>query len=377
MQFEEFFDTLFGIMISHLVRTKSPRVHTTVRILAIETSCDETAIAVLECSGGLEKPLFKVLGNALNSQIDIHKEFGGVVPDIAKREHVKWLPILLGKVFKDVCYDLERPNIDLIAVTTGPGLEPALWAGITFAEELSKKWKIPLLPVNHMEGHILSVLVGNETQPEFPALALLVSGGHTEFVSVQNYGEYSVIGKTRDDAAGEAFDKVARILGLPYPGGPEVARLAAKHREAHEHSPITFPMPMLKSGDLDFSYSGLKTAVLYKAKELGELNDDQKRELARAFEDAAIGVLVEKTRQALMERMVKTLIVGGGVSANSYLRSELEKLLTEFPETSLLFPEKSLTTDNAVMIGIAAYIEYTKNEKLPLGSLRAQGNLSF
>lgn len=360
------------------------------RILAIETSCDETAIAILECSGGLLEPSFKILGNALNSQIDIHKEFGGVVPDLAKREHEKWLPLLLNKVFKDVCYDLERPNIDLIAVTAGPGLEPALWAGITFAEGLGKKWSIPVLPVNHMEGHILSVLIGSET-PEFPALALLISGGHTEIVAIKGFGEYEILGKTRDDAVGEAFDKIARILGLPYPGGPEIAKLAAEARgklkgvgrdfpddDREQATAFNFPKPMINSGDLDFSYSGLKTAVLYKTKELGTLNDEQKMELARAFEDAAIGVLVEKTRQALMTHFVKTLIVGGGVSANVYLRQELKKLLEEFPETVLLFPEQNLTTDNAVMIGIAGYIEFEKHkEKLPSAPIRAQGNLSL
>lgn len=346
------------------------------RILSIETSCDETAIAVLECTGGLERPEFKILGNALNSQIDIHKEFGGVVPDLAKREHQKWLPILLQKVFKDICFDLERPNIDLIAVTSGPGLEPALWAGITFAEELGRRWGIPVLPVNHMEGHILSVLIHNDTLPKFPALALLVSGGHTEIVLVKNFGEYQVLGRTRDDAVGEAFDKVARILDLPYPGGPEVARLASEDRSQHPTAALSFTMPMLRSGDLDFSYSGLKTAVLYKAREIDSTDDENKRAIARGFEDAAIGILVEKTRQALEQHSVSTLIVGGGVSANTYLRERLSELADEYPEMLLLFPERSLTTDNAVMIGIAGYIEFLK-EKLLTEPIRAEGNLSL
>lgn len=345
------------------------------RILAIETSCDETAIAILECSGGLTQPSFKLLANALNSQIDIHKEYGGVFPMLAKREHEKNLPLLLNTVFKNACFDLERPNIDLIAVTSGPGLEPALWAGITFAEALGKKWNIPVMPVNHMEGHILSVLYENSEVLRFPALALLVSGGHTELVQVNNFGDYKILGRTRDDAVGEAFDKVARVLGLEYPGGPKVSALAASHRSTHPEPTLAFTIPMAHSGNLDFSYSGLKTAVLYKAKEIGTLSDEHKQELARAFEDAAIGALVQKTRQALEAAPVETLIVGGGVSANTYLKAELEKLLEEFPDTTLLFPERDLTTDNAVMIGIAAYIE--SFGKSPAGEIRAQGNLSL
>jgi N6-L-threonylcarbamoyladenine synthase len=356
------------------------------RILAIETSCDETAIAVLECSGGLDKPTFKVFGNALNSQIDLHKEFGGVVPDIAKREHQKWLPLLLDTVFKKVCFDIERPNIDLIAVTAGPGLEPALWTGITFAEELGKKWHIPVMPVNHMEGHILSVLIHGSENPndqglttneiQFPALALLVSGGHTEIVLVSDYGSYQILGRTRDDAVGEAFDKVARILGLPYPGGPEVAKLAAKDRQEYTEAELEFTMPMLNSGNLDFSYSGLKTAVLYKAKDLGTLTEDDKMSLARAFEDAAIGALVKKTKSALDEHMVKTLIIGGGVSANTYLRESLTTLIEEYPEVTLMFPIRSLTTDNAIMIAVAAYIESHKQGPLDM-PIKASGNLSL
>jgi N6-L-threonylcarbamoyladenine synthase len=362
---------------------------TIVKILAIETSCDETAIAVLECSGGLENPTFKVLGNSLLSQIDIHKEFGGVVPMLAKREHEKNLPILLPKTLEEAGLDAKNPDIDLIAVTAGPGLEPALWAGIVFAEALGKKLDKPVLAVNHMEGHILSVLYKNSEKLEFPALALLVSGGHTEIVKVENFGEYKVLGQTLDDAVGEAFDKVARILGLPYPGGPEIARLteiARKRNTTDRDFPdadreqagvFRFPLPMLHSGNLNFSYSGLKTAVLYKVKELDEITEEQKEELARAFEDAAIGILVAKTKMALEENDVRTLIVGGGVSANTYLREELEKLISNFPETALLFPEQKLTTDNAVMIAIAAYVQHERGvEKKPL-AIEAKGNLSL
>lgn len=345
------------------------------RILAIETSCDETAIAVLECSGGLESPTFKVLGNALSTQIGHHREWGGVVPSIAKREHIKWLPILLEKVFKDVCYDLERPNIDFIAVTSGPGLEPALWAGITFAEELGKRWNLPVMPINHMEGHILSVLMDADSI-NFPALALLVSGAHTELVEIKGYGEYRILGRTRDDAVGEAFDKVGRMIGLSYPAGPEISRLAAEHRASGKKNEFDFPMPMLRSGDLDFSYSGLKTAVLYKLRELGETSESAKQSVARSFEDAAIGILIAKTKTALEENSYATLIVGGGVSANSYLKQELEKLVENYPETTLRFPERGLSTDNAVMIGITAYIEHLVGNTTAR-EIRAEGNLTF
>jgi N6-L-threonylcarbamoyladenine synthase len=350
-----------------------------VKILAIETSCDETAICLLECTGELPNPHFKVLANSLISQIDLHKKYGGVFPMLAKREHTKNLPILLEKTLKDAGENLENPAIDYIAVTRGPGLEPALWTGILFAEELSKKWQKPLIPVNHMEGHIWSVLLDTTEAIQFPALALLVSGGHTELVLVKSFKEFEIIGKTRDDAVGEAFDKAARILGLEYPGGPKISLLAQKHREKGLTPSFVFPQPMLHSKDLDFSYSGLKTSVLYKTREMGVLSEEDKEELAHAFEDAAIGVLIQKTRHALENLGTPTLIVGGGVSANAYLQKELHALAEE-RNTTLLMPPKVLTTDNAVMIGIAAYVMHetdrvdTKNAQTPL---QASGNLSF
>lgn len=360
------------------------------KILAIETSCDETAIALLECEGGLGAPTFKLLGNALISQIDIHEKYGGVYPMLAKREHQKNLPILLEEISKQYPPLLTSRRglgeVDFIAVTEGPGLEPALWEGILFAEKLSKEWNVPIIPVNHMEGHIYSVLI---TEPKisnsqfsisneihFPAIALLVSGGHTELVHINNYGEYKIIGRTRDDAVGEAFDKVARLLGLSYPGGPKISVLAEQHRKEGLSPSYEFPRPMVHSKDLDFSFSGLKTSVLYKLRDR-ELTEEQKNEAARAFEDSAIGVLVEKTKRALDEFYPKTLIVAGGVSLNTHLRRELKKLSLEFHELILRIPEPSLTTDNAVMIAIAGYIKIktgykTKNEKL-----KARGNLTF
>jgi N6-L-threonylcarbamoyladenine synthase len=351
-----------------------------VKILSIETSCDETAITLLECSGGLELPTFKVLGNSLISQISIHEQYGGVYPMLAKREHQKNLPILLERTLNEADTNLDKPDVDYIAVTVGPGLEPALWVGILFAEELGQKWSVPVIPVNHMEGHIYSTLFNSDklsSKPiEFPALALLVSGGHTELVNIDGFGSYKVIGQTRDDAVGEAYDKVARMLGLHYPGGPKISLLAEAHREKGLIPSFEFPRPMIHSKDFDFSFSGLKTSVLYKLKDV-EITEEVREETAHAFEDAAVGVLIEKTKKALGEFLPKTLIVAGGVSLNKYLRSELQNLSKQFPELDIRLPEPSVTTDNAVMIGIAGYIKIQNGfePKLNAEKIIARGNL--
>ena len=368
-------------------------------ILAIETSCDETAIALLDITGPRESPDIRCLGNALFSQSHLHEKYGDVYPTLAKREHEKNLPILLEKILKETKVP---EDIDYIAVTQGPGLEPALWAGITFAEKLGKEWQKPVVPVDHMEGHIYSVLYQDKfsiSNSQFsklgmPALALLVSGGHTELVLVKDFGVYEILGKTRDDAVGEAFDKVARMLGLSYPGGPKISKLAEMVRgkqkvfgrefpDADREQPNTFrfPRPMINSDNFDFSYSGLKTAVLYKIKNLGSLSENDKAEIAMAFEDAAIEVLVEKTRKALnLHPEIKTLILGGGVSSNNYLQEKISELVEQLPGLVLHMPEKELSTDNAIMIGIAAYIklesgitEKSENSE----NIRARGNLTL
>ena len=364
------------------------------KILSIETSCDETAVSILEINGPLEKPDIKVLGNTLLSQMHLHAEYGGVYPNLAKREHQKNLPPLLEQTLKEAGYELTNDgqltthnDIDTIAVTVGPGLEPALWVGITFAEELGKRWNKPVVGINHMEGHVYSVLYQDKfsisnlefSNLELPALALLVSGGHTELVWIKNFGDYEILGRTLDDAAGEAYDKVARMLGLPYPGGPEIARLAEKARSEGRSPSFKFPRPMLHSNNLNFSYSGLKTAVLYKIRGQ-ELTDEFKEEVALAFEEAAVGVLVSKTREALENLPdIKTLIVAGGVSANTYLQTSFNKLSQEFPELKIYLPEKLLTTDNAIMIGIAAYMKIKSYPQLlnTPQQLIAQGNLSI
>jgi len=383
------------------------------RILAIETSCDETAISIIEAKGGIKKASFKILANEIASQIDIHKEYGGVVPMLAKREHLKNLPILLEKVLKSAKTGLEK--IDLIAVTVGPGLEPALWTGIVFAEELAKKYKIPLMPVNHMEGHVLSVLLPEpkaiskskfliSKKITFPALALLVSGGHTELILIKDWLKYKKIGQTRDDAA--------RLLGLPYPGGPQISALAEIERINADKNPrisadnqgksvVTLPRPMMHSGDFDFSFSGLKTAVLYKIRDIeSEIALDHsvknnranhlpewKLVLAREFEDAVVEVLVYKTMKAAKKYKIKTLIVAGGVAANKRLREVFEAKLDEldnFKNLQLLFPTRELATDNSLMIALAAYFQSSNsstklrvNKKAPRKNLRALGNLEL
>ncbi|MFO0718768.1 MAG: tRNA (adenosine(37)-N6)-threonylcarbamoyltransferase complex transferase subunit TsaD [Candidatus Paceibacterota bacterium] len=390
------------------------------KILGIETSCDETALSIIE---GKNTPGnvfdFSVLSTSLFSQIKIHAEYGGVFPAVAKREHAKNLVPLLQNLFDQIHFvekqdsplseeqkshlrkilekeveifepllkyieKVARPDIDAIAVTFGPGLEPALWVGISFAKALGYIWGIPVIPVNHMEGHILSVLTSTKNEINFPALALLISGGHTEIVQISGWGKYKVIGETRDDAVGEAFDKVARMLSLPYPGGPEISKLAEKERreatagEKNAINPFVFPRPMIHSHDFDFSFSGLKTSVLYTIKEIPELTEKIKQQIALAFEDAVVEVLLDKTKKAIEKYGVKSLIIGGGVIANKQIRSEFLKLEKSSSEDFKVFvPEMSLATDNAVMIAMAGYIQILNNKdilKTDAKTIRAEGN---
>jgi N6-L-threonylcarbamoyladenine synthase len=350
------------------------------KILSIETSCDETGISIIEAKGGINNASFKVLGNNVASQIETHIPYGGVFPALAKREHIKNLPIVLEKTLKEAKMLNDKKPVDLIAVTSGPGLEPALWTGIVFAKELSKKWKVPVIPVNHMEGHILSVFGKNKggfkiTKTKNPTLSLLVSGGHTELVLVNKWMDYKIIGQTLDDAVGEAFDKVARMLGLPYPGGPQISRLAENLRNKVQENRIILPRPMLYSKNFDFSFSGLKTAVLYLIRKIGPLDEKTKSEIALEFENAAIECLTHKTKKAIEKFKINTIIVAGGVAANKHLRNEMKKIKGK--KVKLFFPEKDLATDNSLMIGITGYINYIKKKKkVPrLSSIKAAGNL--
>jgi len=294
-------------------------------------------------------------------------------------------PLLWENFFSEIP-KIQKPKIDLIAVTEGPGLEPALWTGINFAKALSEIWKIPLTPINHMEGHIFAGLLQKCSQPTtynlqpttFPAIALLISGGHTELVLIKDWFKYEIVGATRDDAVGEAFDKVARILGLPYPGGPEISKLAEDWRESGKvGTSITFPRPMIKSGDSDFSFSGLKTSVLYTVKKLPELTADIKAEIATAFEDAVVEVLTEKTRRTIVETDAKTLIVGGGVAPNKLLREKLSEM-AKSEQVEIFISEISHSTDNALMIATAASLRASAfGKKSETSDFTAEGGLKI
>jgi N6-L-threonylcarbamoyladenine synthase len=399
------------------------------KILAIETSCDETALAILNVKGGFKNPSITTMSRQVASQIALHTQYGGVFPMMAKREHARNIIPLFKKTleqsFLDIkqinkeqkddpklnkkiteilarepelleqfipfIYSIRKPKIDAIAVTVGPGLEPALWVGINFARALSFAWDIPVVPVNHMEGHILSFLVPEKKKGfkgfklsdfNFPILSLLVSGGHTELVLVKGWNKYKVVGQTRDDAVGEAFDKVARMLDLPYPGGPEISKLAEASRSGKsviKDEKIKLPRPMIHSNDFDFSFSGLKTAVLYLIRDLKKIDDNKKKQIAREFEDASIEVLISKTIKAMKKYSADTLIVGGGVSANMHLRRELEsKIKSE--KFQVYFPTKELSTDNAIMIGLVGTYKFLKTKKgvrYNSKHLVATGNLQF
>ena len=361
------------------------------KLLSIETSCDDTGITIFEAKekGKTGRNIdFKILANIVSSQ-KVHAQYGGVFPMMAKKEHTKNLPIALDWAIKKAkIKDKENP-FDAIALTYGPGLELCLWSGIVFAKDLIQKYKtkIPLIPVNHMEGHILSVFAKSKgkfnislPKSTFPMISLLVSGGHTELVLVKDIGVYEIIGKTVDDAAGEAYDKVARMLGLPYPGGPKISKLAEEARKGIHTSALqfNFPRPMLKSDNLNFSFSGLKTSVLYAIRDLSKkkLTEDVKKMIALEFENAVIDTLIYKTDKAIKKYKVKKIIVAGGVAANKHLQRQMKKA---FGKERVLFPPKELTGDNALMIGVAGYFQYIKNKKkVPkLEKVEAKGNLSL
>ena len=375
------------------------------RILAIETSCDETAVAFVDCKGrlpagrqGLRAPKFKVLKNIVSSQIKVHRPFGGVVPSLAKREHQKNLPILIRKIFQLKSYANATVNefkvrknsstqklinsIDSVAVTVGPGLEPALWAGIEFAKNLAKKLNKPLIGANHMEGHLYSnwLLVresekrkAKSVKPnvKFPAVALVVSGGHTILLKMDSLTKWKKLGETRDDAAGEAFDKIARLLGLPYPGGPEIQKLAAKGNP----KAINFPRPMLKDKNYEFSFSGLKTAVLYYLRDNpnSSRNSSYVADVAASAQQAIVDVLVGKTIRAAKNFGAESVLLCGGVSANRPLQETLKKE-TEKIGANFFVPDFQYNTDNAAMIAAAAYIQHLKKKKLRIS---AQSNLNL
>jgi len=331
-------------------------------ILAIETSCDETSLALVKAKGGLRNPQYTVIKVLTDSQIETHRPYGGVVPNLAKNEHLKNLPIL----FKKIVRTSNIPTIDMIAVTVGPGLEPCLWTGINFAQEIKKTHfpKAKIVETNHLHGHMLSFLldpktsgVKNQISKIFPTIQLLVSGKNTILILMKSLTDYEVLGQTRDDAAGEAFDKVARMLKLPYPGGPEIERIVKNFRSPT--SEINFPRPMLHSKDYDFSFSGLKTAVLYYLKKKSRITQKTKQEVASSFQQAVVDVLTAKTIRAAQEYEAKSVILSGGVAANSALRTTLQKETKKIGATFITAPKK-YQGDNAAMIAAAGYVTFLR-----------------
>jgi len=315
-------------------------------VLGIESSCDETGLALYDSDRGL-------LAHALHSQIAMHREYGGVVPELASRDHIRRaLPLLEDVLARS---GVQTADIDAIAFTQGPGLAGALLVGASIANALAMAWDKPTIGIHHLEGHLLSPLLV-AAPPPFPFVALLVSGGHTQLMRVTGVGLYETLGETLDDAAGEAFDKTAKLLGLGYPGGPEVSRLA----EYGVPGTVALPRPMLHSGDLDFSFSGLKTAVLTQTKKLGANVCEQERaDIARGFVDAAVDVLVAKSIAALKQTRLKRLVVAGGVGANRQLREALSQAAQK-RGYEVHYPDLALCTDNGAMIALAGALRLAR-----------------
>lgn len=308
-------------------------------ILGIETSCDETGVAIYNGTHGL-------LAHALHSQIQLHRRYGGVVPELASRDHIRKLLPLVQQVLADA--QLELPELDGVAYTAGPGLVGALLVGAGFARSLGWALGIPTVGIHHMEGHLLAPMLEPDP-PHFPFLALLVSGGHTLLVAVQEIGCYRLLGESLDDAVGEAFDKTAKLLGLPYPGGPELARLAKQGRSGRFY----FPRPMLQKPNLDFSFSGLKTHVRSVWLQ-SDRTVQTKADIAHAFQEAVVETLVVKSQRALKQTGLKRLVVAGGVGANQRLREEFQRLAKE-QDYQIYFPRLEFCTDNGAMIAYAGY----------------------
>jgi N6-L-threonylcarbamoyladenine synthase len=326
-------------------------------VLGIETSCDETGVAVYSSETGL-------LADALHSQVDLHAVYGGVVPEIASRDHVRRLLPLVKQVLGEA--GIDRP--DAIAYTAGPGLVGALMVGSGLANGLGLAWDCPVIPVHHMEGHLLAPMLEDEP-PAFPFLALLVSGGHSMLISVTGLGEYDLLGTTRDDAVGEAFDKTAKLLGLGYPGGPALAALA----EDGDDSAYRFPRPMLNRPGFDFSFSGLKTAVMLevrKAEEQGVL-EARRADLAASFQRAAVDTLVGRTLQAAKHRDLDRIIIAGGVGANKLLRAEMKARF----DGQVYYPRMAYCTDNGAMIAVAGALRLADAQQA--GEIRAQPRWSL
>jgi len=382
------------------------------KILAIETSCDDSCIAIAECSASK----FKLLSNLISSQIEIHRKWGGVYPALARREHQKNLTPLLAQALKEInalknskleirnsqlkelknilereeilfkklikfLNKYEKPKIDLIAITIGPGLDPCLWTGVNFAKALAYYWNMPIIGINHIEAHIfandkLSII---NNKKNLPALALIVSGGHTQLILIKKLGDYKILGETRDDAAGEAFDKIARILGLDYPGGPAIAA-AVFSKKKNNKIIVKLPRPMLNTKDYDFSFSGLKTAVLYDYKKRAKKERESKQYvqiMAGEAQQAIIDVLIKKTIKAAKDYKVKSILLGGGVTANKELRKQFQqRIKKENSRFKLYISSPEYCTDNAAMVAVTACFKTIKGQTLDnWQNIKAQPNL--
>ena len=331
-------------------------------ILGIESTCDETGIALV-------KDGKKILSNVVASSVNLHKKYGGVMPEVAAREQVKIIiPVLKEALAKA---NISASQIDAIACAYGPGLIGSLLIGTETAKTLAVAWNKPLIPVNHLLAHVYANWLGSDSKlPEMPLIALIVSGGHTDLILMKNHGKFQFLGGTRDDAAGEAFDKVARILGLPYPGGPEIEKLARNYN--FKQNKFNLPLPMAWGDNFDFSFSGIKTAVFNLSKKFSLANED-KAEIAYKFQDAVCRVLVKKTQKAASKYKVLSIIVGGGVAANSELRRRMSNFRKN-GELNVFFPEKELSIDNGVMIATCAYY---LPKKVPPFFLKADPSLHF
>src|SRR3989338_4122792 len=365
-----------------------------VTILGLETSCDETAAAIVRAQKMDARYTFKIIKNIVYSQISTHRKYGGVVPEVAAREHAVRLPLIL-KSLGDQYGKKNLPKIiDAVAVTNGPGLVTSLLVGVEVARTISYAWQKPLVSVNHLEGHIYANLLQSLQMQnskgkrqkffEFPLLALVVSGGHTELVLMTKHLSYKLLGSTRDDAAGEAFDKTAKLLGLPYPGGPALAKIATRGNPLA----INFPRPMLEQNNLDFSFAGLKTAVaIYMKKHhpdklenvrMTELKAKTVADVAASFQAAVVETLVGKTLHAAEKYRPQTMALAGGVAANLALRYELHATLAQqFPKINLLVPELAYTTDNAAMIAAAGAVRFLNGHTTPWEKVRVDPQLQL
>jgi N6-L-threonylcarbamoyladenine synthase len=335
------------------------------KILAIETSCDETAAAVI--IGG------KIRSNIIASQAKLHAKYGGVVPEVAARSHITAIIPTIDQALKKAKTKLA--HLDCIAVTQGPGLATSLMVGVDTAKALGLALNIPVLPVNHLEAHIYANLISNQktdiNKQKFPAIILIVSGGHTILVEMKGHSKYRILGETMDDAAGEAFDKTAKMLGLGYPGGPMISKLA----KLGDPKKYDFPRPMINSPNFNFSFSGLKTAVLYKLMEHGSWNMEQKADMAASVQQAIVDVLIAKLEKTVIRYKPKTIMLGGGVAANELLRNEFTKLAKKY-KLGFSVPKLEYCTDNAAMIGLAAHYRIANN-KIKISNFSVQPNLTL